>query len=105
MEISFEIDQIKMFFTVFVNMTKRRGHQRVAPMEERNETMEGERWQKEKVAKKRPSLRQVVEEYGLKVCELREKPLEIKKVQFQHKMPTPRCLTWRKRTCQLFRVR
>ena len=58
----------------------RRGHQRVGPMEERrNERNEGKRW--EKVASKRPSLRHVVEEYGLKVRVFREKLLEIEIVQ------------------------
>ena len=47
--------------------------------ERRNERNEGKRW--EKVASKRPSLRHVVEEYGLKVRVFREKLLEIKIVQ------------------------
>ena len=49
-------------------------------MEERkNERNEGKRW--EKVASKRPSLRHVVEEYGLKVRVFRVKLLEIDLVQ------------------------
>ena len=44
----------------------------MAPMEERNERNEGQKWRK--VAdKKRPSLRQVVREYGLKVRVFGEK--------------------------------
>ena len=47
--------------------------------ERRNERNEGKRW--EKVASKRPSLRHVVEEYGLKVRVFRVKLLEIDLVQ------------------------
>merc|ERR1712130_118082 len=51
----------------------KRGHQRVAPMEERNETHGGKMCQK--VTNERPSLRQVVEEYGLKVPYMVEEDL------------------------------
>jgi len=47
-------------------LKRTRGHQRVAPMEKRNE-MEESRRRRSQLAKKRPSLRQVVEQYGLKV--------------------------------------